>query len=310
MSKVSWRKSASKDVRPFFGAATLENSVESAEIRLYENADFSSETAFLIEPADAEKLAISVRPNLGAAALSSESIKKGDLVLAITVLQPFLKKTTVVATFPVSGKLPEEIPVGDEVLEQLGGGGNVVVEVALCLAKKLPKKPGSPFLLGHWLSKKSFALRAPKQAEDFNILPMDDEGWKQIGWPSKTMYAVEYLSGFNEPAAKDRQLATVRVHADIHKTLTVESNQRLAKPMMAALAAEITAQLIASSLSDWENDDEVVPLSPLSAFLKRINRIQATNFDELKKLAKEPGMPKLKALLHADQQSVRFIAEG
>ena len=49
MSKVSWRKSASKDVRPFFGAATLENSVEGAAIKLYEDAEFSAETAFLID---------------------------------------------------------------------------------------------------------------------------------------------------------------------------------------------------------------------------------------------------------------------
>jgi hypothetical protein len=80
--------------------------------------------------------------------------------------------------------------------------------------------------------------------------------------------------------------------------------------MMAMLAAEITAQLIAASLPDWENTDEVVPQSPLSAFLKRVNRIQTTSLEELKKLAREPGMPKLKALLHADQQSVRSIAEG
>lgn len=310
MSKVNWRKSATKDVRPFFGAASLEDSVDMAEIRLYEDAEFSGETAFVIEPQDAEKLCIAIRPNLSPTALSSEAIKMGDLVLAITALQRFMKKTYVVATLPVSGKLPVEIIFGDEVLAQLGGGTNLTVEVALCLAKRLPKRAGSPFLLGHWLSKKTFALRAPKLAEDFDIQPMDDEAWKQIGWPAKTLYSVQYLSGFNEPAAKDRQLAKVRVHADIHKKLTVESNQRLAKPIMAALAAEIGCQVIAASLSDWEHADEVVPLSPLSAFLKRINRVQTTSFEELKNLAKEPGMPKLKALLHADQQSVRFIAEG
>lgn len=310
MSKVIWRKSATKDVRPFFGAVTLEDSVDAAEIRLYEDASFSDETAYLIEPQDVEKLCIAIRPNLSPAALSSETIKKGDLVLAITAVQPFMKKTHVVATFPVSGQLPEEVSIGDEVLAKLGGGTNVVFEIALCLAKRLPKKPGSPFLLGHWLSKKSFSLKAPKLAEDFDIQPMDDEDWKQIGWPIKTLYSVDYLGGFNEPAAKDRQLAKVRVHADIHKKLTVESNQRLAKPIMAALAAEITAQVIAASLSDWANADEVVPQSPLSSFLKRINRIQPIGFEELKSLAREPGMPKLKAMLHADQQSVRSIAEG
>lgn len=311
MSKVSWRKSATKDVRPFFGVATLESCVNLAEIKLFENGDFTGETAILIEPADTERLSLSIRPNLGATARSSESIKKGDLVLAVTLLQPFLKKTTVVAQFPVSGAIPDEVSIGAEVLEQFGGGNNLTVEVALCLAKKLTKKPGSPFLLGHWLSKKSFALRAPKPADDFNILPMDDKDWLEIGWPAKTMYSVEYLGGFNDQSEKDRQLATVRVHADIHKKLTLETNQKLAKPIMAMLAVEITAQVIASSLKEWgEPEDEVTALSPLSAFLKRINRIQPTSFAELKKLADEPGMPKLKALLQSDQQSVRFVKEG
>ena len=36
MTSITWRKSATKDVRPFFGTATLESSVDLAEIRLYE----------------------------------------------------------------------------------------------------------------------------------------------------------------------------------------------------------------------------------------------------------------------------------
>ena len=309
MSKITWRKSAIKDVRPFFGAATLEKSVELAEIRLFEDAPFTAETAHAVEPNEAAKLCVAVRPNLSLP--SDGSIAKKDLVLAITAVQPFMKKTIVVATHPASGKIPEEIAVGDEVFEALGGGANVVVEVALCLAKRLPKKAGSPFLLGHWLSKKSFSIKAPKLAEDFPIQAMDDEAWKQIGWPAKTLYAVDYHGFFNEPVEKDRQIAKVRVHADVHKKLTLESNQRLAKPMMAALAAEITGQVIAASLPEWVDAAEVAPASPLSAFLKRLNRVDPTcNFEKLKQYAKEPGMPRVKALLHADQQSVRSIAEG
>lgn len=310
MSKVIWHKSASKDVRPFFGAATLEDSVSKSEIRLYEDGEFIADEAFVIEPQDAAKLCVVVRPNLSPAALSSEAIKKGDLVLAVTAVQRFLKKTCVVAQLPVSAAMPSEIPIGDEVIAQLGGGANITIEVALCLSKPRPKQPGSPFLLGHWLSKKSFFLKAPKLSEEFDITPMDDEQWKQLGWPAKTFYAVQYLGGFNEPAAKDKKTAIVRIHTDIHKKLTLESSQRLAKPMMAALAAEISCQLIAGSLPDWETADEVVPLSPLSAFLKRVDRVQPTSFEDLKAMAKEPGMPKLKALLHADQQTVRFVSEG
>jgi hypothetical protein len=309
MSNITWRKSATKDVRPFFGVATLERSVELAEIRLYEDGPFMSDTAHAVEPSDSQPLDIAVRPNLALPAQTP--MAKGDLVLAVTAVQPFMKKTIVVETFKVSGKIPDEILVGSDIVDKLGGGSNMLIEVALCLGKKLAKKPGSPFLLGHWLSKKSFAIKAPKLAEDFPIQPMTDDEWKQIGYPAKTLYSVDYIGAFNEPSEKDRQIAKVRIHADVHKKLTLESAQRLAKPMMASLAAEITGHIIAASLSEWETAMEATPNSPLSAFLKRLARIDpAFTFDKLKEYAKEPGMTRIKALLHADQQSVRSIAEG
>lgn len=309
MSNITWRKSATKDVRPFFGAATLEKSVDLAEIRLYEDGPFMADTAHAVEPAEAAILNVALRPNL---ALPAElPMAKGDLVLAVTAVQPFMKKTVVVATFKASGKIPDEITVGADIIDQLGGGSNVNIEVALCLGKKLAKKPGSPFLLGHWLSKKSFAIKAPKLAEDFPIQAMTDEEWKQIGFPAKTLYSVTYIGGFNEPAAKDSLVAKVRIHADAHKKLTLESAQRLAKPMMASLAAEISGHIVAASLSEWDSASEAVQNSPLSAFIKRLSRVDpAFTFEKMKEYAKEPGMPRIKALLHADQQSVRSIAEG
>lgn len=309
MSSITWRKSATKDVRPFFGAATLESSVELAEIRLYEDGPFMADTAHAVEPSDGQPLEIVIRPNLALPA--DMPMAKGDLVLAVTAVQPFMKKTVVVDARKVSGKIPDEIAIGSDVIDTLGGGSNLTIEVALCLGKQQAKKPGRPFLLGHWLSKKSFTIKAPKLAEDFPIQPMTDDEWKQIGYPAKTLYYVQYIGGFNDPIAKDSHFAKVYIHSDVHKKLTLESAQRLAKPIMASLAAEITGQIIAASMTEWEGAEEPTTNSPLSAFLKRIGRIDpAFTFEKFKAFAKEPGMPRLKALLHADQLSVRSIAEG
>ena len=88
-------------------------------------------------------------------------------------------------------------------LEQLGGGSHMTVEVALCLAAGLKKEPGKPFMQGHWISKKTFDLRPPKPTEDFDVEATDDATWKLLGFPTKTLYHVEYYTGFNEPANKD-----------------------------------------------------------------------------------------------------------
>lgn len=308
-SKITWRKSAARDVRPFFGAVALEHSLVKVELRLFADGAFSAENSFLIEGSAAARLAPALRLNFDQS-IDYGSIKKNDLVLAVTAVQPFLKKTRIVATLPLAKALPPEIEIDDDVVAELGGGTNMDIVVALCLGKRLEKHPGSPFLLGHWLAKKSFSLRAPQIAEEFDIDPTEDETWIKLGYPAKTLYAVEYLGGMNEPVQKDNRTARVRVHADIFKKLTAESNQKVARPVLGGMAAEIACQMLAASFSDWESADEVTAQSPLSAFMKRIEKVHPCDLEELKKLVKEPGQAKLRAILHVDQQCVRAIVEA
>jgi hypothetical protein len=202
------------------------------------------------------------------------------------------------------------LEVGSEVLDALGGGANVTLEVALCLSSPLKKEVGKPFLRGHWLSKKTFELRPPKLSEDFDVEPMGDDGWKAMGLPPKTLYHVDYYGYVNEQASKDRQIAKVRIHSDVYKKLTADSATKMNRPLMSFLAAEIPCQILASSVTEWSEVEQPTPRSPLSAFLKRINRIQPCDLKQLAAMAKEPGMPRLRAVLHADQLTVRHIAEA
>lgn len=310
MSTTSYHKSASRDVRPFFEAATLEEAIEGAQIRLFENQPFTQSTSFVVEEQEIPRLVVSLKPNLSEATLSSTSIPRSKLALAVTASNPFLKKTVLVQKLPLTSEAPEEIAIGSEVLEGLGGGGNVTISVAVCLATPLKKVVGKPFLEGHWLSKKSFDLRPPKPVDDFGVDPMDDDGWKAMGYPAKTLYHVDYYMGVNEPAAKDRPIAKVFVHADVYKKLAGDTLPRMSRPMMAFLAAEIPCQILAASYSEWKDAEQVTPNSPLAAFLKRINKVQPCSLSQLKGIVEQPGMPKLRAILHADQQSVRQVAEA
>jgi hypothetical protein len=310
MSAATYHKSATKDIRPFFGTATLENALDGVQIRLFDDQPFTDASSFAVEEQDVARLNITIRPNLSEQVLAAGAVPRRKLILAVTAFNPFMKRTALVARTLLSVSPPEEVPIGPEVLELLGGGASVTVDVALCLAQQLPKKPGSPFLQGHWISKKTFDLRPPKLSEDFDIVPMEDSDWTAIGMPAKTLYFVDYYSGANEPVSKDRPLAKVRVHSDVFKKLAVDSNQKMARPLMAFLAAEIPCQILAASLADWKDAEEAEQRSPLSAFLKRINRVRPCTLSQLRYLVEEPGMQTLRAVLHADQQSVRQVAEA
>jgi hypothetical protein len=309
VSSTKFHKSATKDVRPFFAAASLEHAVDSAAIRLFADQPFTDVNTFTIEEQDLSRLKIAIRPNLDEDLLNGSSISRKRLGLVVTALNPFLKKTAMVHKALLHGRAPTEIEVDDEVLEQLGGGASVVIDVALCLTTALNREAGKPFLQGHWLSKKRFHLRPPKSSEDFEIDQMDDAGWIKMGFPPKTLYQVEYYSGFNEPVNKERPIAKIRIHADVYRKLAADNLPKTSRPLMSFLAAEISCQLLTASFPDWKNAEKAEPRSPLSAFVKRIARVVPCTLKQLSDMVTEPGVPKLRAVLHADQDSVRRVAE-
>ena len=96
MTSSKYRKSASKDVRPFFEVAKLEECLHDAQIRLYEGQDFTADSAFIIEEQDVQRLSVTVRPGITEAVLASASIPRAKLVLAVTAFNTFLKRTILV----------------------------------------------------------------------------------------------------------------------------------------------------------------------------------------------------------------------
>lgn len=311
MSSPKYHKSATRDVRPFFETATLEESLAATHIRLYEDQPFTDASSFTIEAQDVSRLAIVLRPSVTEATLASASIPRSKLLLAVTAVNPFLKRTELVRSMALKDDIPSDIAIGSEVLERLGGGSNLTIETVLCLATALKKEAGKPFLQGHWLSKKVFDLRPPKPTEDFDVEPIGDDGWKSMGYPAKTLYHVDYYTGFNEPVDKSRPIAKVRIHEDVHKKLAADNLPAMSRPMMAFLAAEIPCQLLAASFNEWKDATAPEPRSPLEAFFKRIKRVEPQlTMTDLSLWAGQPGMPRIRALLHADQDSVRKIVEA
>jgi hypothetical protein len=311
VSASKYRKSESRDVRPFFEAATLDECLRDTRIRLFEGHDFVPGTSFSIDEQDVPRLAPTLDLRVTEAALSSAPVSRSDLVLAVTAVNPFLKRTCLVRRVRLDEEIPKEIAVGGDVLGQLGGGSHLTIEIALCLATNLAKAPGRPFMQGHWLSRRTFDLRPPKPTDDFDVEATDDDGWTALGLPAKTLYHVEYYAGFNEPATKAQPLAKVRIHSDVHRRLATDTLSKMSRPMMAFLAAEIPCQLLAASLPEWKDAETPQPRSPLDAFLRRLRRLKpGCTLGMLRTWVETPGMPHLRAMLHADQESVRKVVEA
>ena len=308
---VNWYKSETREVRPFFEVESVEEALRDAEVRLFDEAPFLGTESYLLNEQELRRLSPVVRPRLDVSRIKgNRTVNARDLVLVVSATNPFLKRTRLIGQHNVAGKLPEEIAVGAEVLDALGGGANLEMDVTLCLNRGLPRQAGKPFIPGHWIARKQFSVRSAKQSEDFDVETLDDEGWKARGFPAKTLYNVEYMGEIASVVEANRPIAKVQIHVDVYRRIAAESDSKLARPVQTILAAEIIAQVLAASASEWEGLDEPERGSPLSAVLKHVNKVERCSLRQLHALATGSSLQRLRALLHADRGTVRAIAEA
>jgi hypothetical protein len=309
--RVNWSKSESRDVRPFFDVESLATAMDSAAIKLHETMAYTSERAFVLSEQDSRRLEISVRHGLDVRSVAAcKALKLADVSIVAIVGNPFLKRTRVVERHSLAGTVPDEISIGPEVVEALGGPSNLVLNVCLCLDRELKKAVGRPYFPGHWLSRTTFTIRSARIAEQFDVEPLDDEGWKARSLPPKTLYYVEYLGPINEAPVPNQQVAKVYLHADVYRQMAAESDPRKSRAIQSMLAAEIVCQILHASLAEWANISAPAERSPLAVVLKRINKNYKCSLMELRKLVEGQGMQRLRAVLQNDQEIVRAIVEG
>jgi hypothetical protein len=309
--KVNWSKSESRDVRPFFEVEQLAGAFSGAAIRLHDRMAYSEETSFVLNEQDIRRLNIMVRPALDTALVHAcPAVKTSRLSVIVLATNSFLKRSRIVDRYAVDGLKREEISIGSEVLEALGGGANVSIDVCLYLNGELPIKTGRPYFPGHWLARKSFLLRSARLAEDFDVEPLDDDGWRARGLPAKTLYHVDYIGPMNEKLEQGQQLAKVYIHADVFRHMAAASDSKGMRAIQSVLAPEIICQILAASVSEWETARHPEQHSPLAALLKRINKSYKCDLPQLREMVQERGLQRLRAILQSDQETVRAIVEA
>jgi hypothetical protein len=261
--RPAWHRSEPREIRPFFGSVGAKDAVAESKIRVFDDRDPSADTLFDIEEPELQRLHLIVYPNVVPPARwipdGYEASEFGLVVLATNV---FLRRSTVIEEISLHRTVPETIEVPADVLEDLGGGRNLTVTIAVHLRNARPPAPGPPFVVGHWLARKDFALRMPSEGRFFDVQFRSDEDWRRFNFPEKTFYAVDYRGGICDPMDPECSIATVWVHEDCYTRLSQDRQGGLAK----FLACEVIVQILQESFEDWKDLDAVDPSTPLGPF--------------------------------------------
>lgn len=301
---MAWHRTEPRDVRPFFETASAENALDNSGIRLFAGADTMLDTSFDLDEIDFQKL----EPTLHISLADPDQwmpvgLSASDLELVVIARHSFLKRSEIVDRHSMADPIPSDVPIDAELLARLGGGRNLELTLALCLATDREPVPGTPFVPGHWLARKSFVLRSRTMPTLFDLRTRTDEEWKAAGFPAKTFFAVDYSGGIAGEMEDGGSVATVYVHADAHNKMI---NSPIGDAMQPMLAVEMILTIMTTSFSEWKDLDAPHPASPLSTLAKQLGSNQAPiPFDDLKKITSQPS--RLRALLQDRLAVVRAL---
>jgi hypothetical protein len=288
MKMDNWHRAEPREVRPFFESISAERALDGCGIQLYEDGEISLETSFELDEIDFQKMSLSVSvkvPDLKT--WIGDQLSPAELELVLFARHGFLKRSRIVNKVKLSDKLPTRWEIDGETLVQLGGGRNTHITLAVCLAEDRSQKPGSPFIPGHWISKKTFLLRSRTMPTLFDLRIRKDEDWIAAGYPAKTYYAVDYLGGIDTELDEGASVATVWVHADAHAKLTTSSLSESMQPM---LASEIIFSILLESFHEWKEQTQAVAESPLANLLQKLGGEKPMLLTDLRMLTSKPSL--------------------
>lgn len=287
MKVETWHRTEPREVRPFFESIGAERSLDYCGLRIYEDGDVTLETSYELDEIDFQRMSLAVSVKIADFKAWIGKLNPSELDLVLIARHGFLKRSRVLERINLSQEIPGRWEISSKVLSQLGGGRNTNITIAICLAEDRPEKPGSPFIPGHWLARKTFILRSRTMPTLFDLRIRNDEDWVAAGYPRKTYYAVDYLGGIDTELEEGASVATVWVHADAHARLTTGV---LGEAMQPILASDIIFSIVLESVHEWKEQAEPAPDTPLANLLAKLGGDQPMPLGELKSLASKPSL--------------------
>lgn len=280
-----WHRSEPRQIRPFFGTQEAETALDQTSIRLTPKGEASVSTSFQLDDLELEKFEPLIYPAVSnPIAWLPEGMETSDFEFVMLVRQSFLKRSELILRAPLSEPLPSEIPITRPQLKKFGGGRDTEITVAIALASDREPKPGTPFIGGHWVAKKSFQIRTRTSPVLFDIRPRTEEEWVANGYPAQTLYASEYLSGIEGSGEEgNNSVAVVYIHSDAHDRLV---DSKLGDALQPMLAAEIIASILTQSLPDWESLETAPEGSPLEKLVGQLSEDKSLKLSELAAMVK------------------------
>lgn len=293
-----WRRSEPRVVRPFFAVSDLAEAFSKAELRVGGNGKetANSKDTIHLERADFDGLYITVCPKLDAEDVRARLGERASrVVLALALRDPMFKRRVLHRCWPLSGDLPDRIPLDAVLVEQFGHKHELHLTLALMLDADIePPLPGWPRQRGALIARRTFKLRPKEVKPSFDLRKMTKKDAEKFTGFAGALVHVEYGGEqLTAEPGEDTQLVTCYLAEGVYDRVQTASGRPLLQELV---MTEIVAAVLLLAREDIENAESAPPGTLLANILERLGGDTPMTLDRLKHLVSEPT--RLRAAVH------------
>lgn len=302
MRAGSLRRSETRVIRPFASSDFLKETELSLNS---ESCPFESDE--LIDYSKVEEIGESLAPVLRIPALPSDlpelvECSLDELAFVIWASDPSLKVHQASHVLKVADWPSAPIALHKDFVGRISWSPNCMLGVSLVLRQSRPTtRLGVASRAGQWLSQKVFRISAEDVGTELPIAYVDDVVFEDKGYPRETVYVLEFDDGasLNEPLEVGQDFPFRIWFSEKVASRMKNSNTSAAKALSAQFNAYVVIEILRYGISRLEDENSIVPNSPLDRFLRLTKSHTGLLEEEILGQFRGESVEKVRCLLEA-----------
>ena len=298
-----WVRTESRIVRPF---PSLDECLADVHLRLSPDRDFDGLTSF--DASELRDIRPEFRLNIDGLALEvGGAVAPSDLALVIRLADLRLRRSELVFVSALDA-IPESWAVPGSVRARFSWRTGVEATVALVLTEDRPPRAGQPFLRGHWVARKDFAVRPKAAPRSFPVERWTAEDFVKRGLPKDAAYWIDFISdNLDQRFENPGDACRVCLRADVYDALAAAEDTDQGRGVMSLILTEILAETVFRGLRDVTPSADLERGGLLDSVLRKVTRATGTTLDVLHKYVEKGDVASIRAFAQAATDARRNI---
>jgi hypothetical protein len=292
----AWTGTGTRELRPFFGAQSLEKALDEAAVRLSKGAEPQTEESIDVALSEVEGAGIELLPSLNAQHIADVlADRAGDFALILTIRDPMFRRRVRTQRWSLAGDIPSSIEIPAAIIRKFGHGQRIEAALTICLSADRAPEAGWPSIVGSWIARKKFSFGIRTQNSGFDIQPLTAKIRAANKLPEGALVFADILGDIAAPMEEGESFASCYVAPKVFEAMQADRN---GETLNAIMQAEIIAAIISrigEDLRDRDSEDHD-PRSPLAKVLKKIGGKEPMSVAAFRSLLNNPG--RLRAVIH------------